>query len=300
MVSHGGNNRGPELARRLYERFEPVHAVIYFAAEPAAALRELGYRGFWMGYFAARSAPLGQVPAEVVSALFYNFAPDRVAKSIPAAWDIAGPRAAISAREVSAAAALRRCGITDDGAAAVVGLAAKATRHASVDGRAIFAANRSLPFPKDPVASLWHVTTLLREHRGDGHVAALCAAGISGREANVLHAASGRVSVEFISRSRDYDAAAWQVEVRTLRRKGLLDDDGVISALGRDLKGQIEAITDELALRALDGLDDDEVEALFQALTPLTRKVMASGDIPAVTPMGLVGDDLDDASARLG
>jgi hypothetical protein len=104
--------REPRLARRFFDRFELVHAVTYFAPEARAALDGLGYRGFWMGYFAARSAPLGIVPPEVVTAVFYNFAPERVAKALPAAWQIAGPEAALRARQDSAVAALRR--LTDD------------------------------------------------------------------------------------------------------------------------------------------------------------------------------------------
>ncbi|HEY9263632.1 MAG TPA: hypothetical protein VIQ11_03380, partial [Mycobacterium sp.] len=89
------------LARRLFERIEPVHAVTYFAPEARSELDRLGYRGFWMGYFAARSAPFGVVPAEVVTATFYNFAADRVAKALPAAWDIAPPADALRARQGS-------------------------------------------------------------------------------------------------------------------------------------------------------------------------------------------------------
>ncbi len=76
--------RSPLTARRLFDRFEPVHALTYFAPEARAAYDEAGFRGFWMGYFAARSAPLGVVPAEVVTAVFYNFARTHVARAL--AW----------------------------------------------------------------------------------------------------------------------------------------------------------------------------------------------------------------------
>ena len=105
--------REPRLARRFFDRFEPVHAVTYFSPESRAAFDGLGYRGFWMGYFAGRSAPLGVVPTEVVSAMFYNFAPGRVAKALPAAWEVAPPGSALRAREDSAVATLRRYGLTD-------------------------------------------------------------------------------------------------------------------------------------------------------------------------------------------
>ncbi|MGV0800556.1 hypothetical protein ABQF26_26525, partial [Mycolicibacterium elephantis] len=107
-------DREPKLARRFFDRIEPVHAVTYFAPEARAALDGLGFKGFWMGYFAARSAPFGAVPPEVVTAAFYNFAPHRVAKALPAAWDIATPADALRARAEAATAALRRYGVDGD------------------------------------------------------------------------------------------------------------------------------------------------------------------------------------------
>ncbi|GAA4537948.1 SCO6745 family protein [Mycobacterium paraffinicum] len=292
--------RDPVLARRFFDRFEPVHAVTYFAPEARAALDGLGYRGFWMGYFAARSAPLGIVPREVITAIFYNFAPERVARALPAAWQIAGPDVALRARQESAVAALRRYGLDEnENVAAAAELAGKAARHAPLDGRPLFAANLGLPWPDDPLAALWHATTLLREQRGDGHVAVLAAAGISGRESNVLHAAAGGVPREYIARTRDYDEAAWRHHEQRLAERGLLDDDGSLTTAGRELKDHIERSTDTLALSALDALTDDEVETLFRALTPLTRAVVAGGDVPGLTPMSLRRDELHDDSAHL-
>jgi hypothetical protein len=291
--------RQPGLARRFFDRFEPVHAVTYFAPEARTALDGLGFRGYWMGYFAARSAPLGEVAPEVVTATFYNFSPDRVSKALPAAWTVATPEATLRAREESAMAALLRYGvIADENLRVAAGLAARAARGAPVDGRPLFAANLALPWPQDPVAALWHAATLLREHRGDGHVAVLAAAGVTGRESNVLHAAAGRVPQDFIMRSRDYDDAEWQHYRQRLAQRGLLDGDGSLTDAGRDLKLHVEDVTDALALSALESLDDAEVEALFQALTPITRAVIAGGDIPSATPMGLGRDDLDDAGAH--
>jgi hypothetical protein len=292
--------RNPALARRFFDRFEPVHAVTYFTPEARAALDGLGYRGFWMGYFATRSAPLGIVPREVVTAIFYNFAPVRVAKALPAAWEIAGPEAALRARQDSAVAALRRYGVgADENVRLAAELASRAARHAPLDGRPLFAANVALPWPEDPLAALWHATTLLREQRGDAHVAVLAAAGISGRESNLLHAAATGIARDYIARARDYDDAAWLHEARRLAERGLLNEDGTLTAAGRDLKQRVESTTDTLALSALEALSDDEVETLFQALTPIARAVIAGGDVPAVTPMGLRRDELGDSSAHL-
>lgn len=285
-------SRSTTLARRLFDRLEPVHAVTYFAPEARTALDALGFHGFWSGYFAARSAPLGPVPPEVVTAVFYNFAAHRVAKALPAAWDIAAPHAVLAAREEAAVAALRRYGLADgiDTAAELLGAAA---RSAAPDGRPLFAANLALPWPEEPLAQLWHAATLLREHRGDGHVAALQVLGISGRESNVLHAAAGRVPADMIKRSRDYDDALWQEQVDRLAERGLLDGTGALTVAGRDLKAEIEDVTDRLALSAFDVLSDTDLDTLFHTLTPLTRLVIAGGDLPAATPMGLDRADLD-------
>ena len=291
--------REPRLARRFFDRFEPVHAVTYFSPESRAAFDGLGYRGFWMGYFAGRSAPLGIVPPEVVTATFYNFAASRVAKSLPAAWEVASPGAALRAREDSAVATLRRYGLSDDSVRTAADLASKAARSAPLDGRPLFAANAALPWPTEPLAALWHATTLLREQRGDAHVGVLTSSGLSGRESNVLHAAAGRVPQEMIMRSRDYDEEQWRHYQDRLVQRGLLGSDGALTDAGRELKQHIEDTTDELALSALEALDDHEVEELFRALTPITRAVVAAGDVPAATPMGLSRDDLDDDSAGL-
>ncbi|MFV8175376.1 SCO6745 family protein [Mycolicibacterium peregrinum] len=294
-------SRTPALARRFFERLEPVHGVTYFAPEPRAALDAAGYRGFWMGYFASRSAPLGIVAPEVVTAAFYNFTAERVAKALPAVWDIASPATLLQMRSETAVAALRRSGVTDsESTRRAAELTAKAARTAPLEGRPLYAANQALPWPEEPIAKLWHAVTLLREQRGDSHIAVLVAEGISGRESNVLHAAAGRVPREMIMRSRDYDDEQWEQYVERLRSRGWLDSRGELTDAGRDIKQAVEDRTDELSVAALDALTDDEVTTLFATLTPITRQVVAAGDVPAATPMGLRRDDLDDDSAHLG
>ena len=272
----------------------------YFAPEARAALDGLGYRGFWMGYFAARSAPLGRVSTELVTAIFYNFAPERVAKALPAAWEFAGPEAALQARQDSAVAALRRYGLTaDENVTVAAELAGKAARQAPLEGRTLFAANRALPWPEEPLAALWHAATLLREQRGDTHIAVLAARGVSGRECNVLQVAAGKVPREYMAVARDYDEATWRHHEDQLAERGLVGDDGTLTPAGRELVDAIESTTDALSLSALDTLTDDEVETLFQALTPIARTVVAAGDLPAMTPMNLRRNELDDDSAHL-
>lgn len=276
----------PALARDVWRRLEPIHAVTYFAPEAIDALTGAGYRGFWMAYFAGRAAPLGPVGPDLVGALFYNFAPSRVAKALPDAWSIAGPEVALAARVTGARAALRRILGADDDVAEAAELAARAARGATTEGRPLFAANAALPWPDDPLDVLWHAATLLREHRGDGHVATLTTFGIGGRQSNVLQSAAGNVPRPMIERARDYDDAEWSAVVAELADWGLLAPDGSLTQQGDDLRSMVEIRTDIIALSGYGALDESEVRRLIELLTPISRAVVAAGDIPAATPMG--------------
>jgi hypothetical protein len=278
----------PASARDVWRRLEPIHSVVYFAPEALGALTALGYKGFWMGYFAGRAAPLGTAGPELVGALFYNFTPARVARALPEAWTIAGPDAALAARADGARAALQRAVADVDPAtiAAAAELAATAARTAVPDGRALFAATAALPWPSEPLDVLWHAATLLREHRGDGHVALLTASGLSGRECNVFQSAAGNVPRAMIERARDYDEAEWDDVVGRLAGRGLMTADGALTDAGRALRQQLEDDTDRVALAGYVGLDDAELARLTELLTPIAAAVVAAGDIPPATPMG--------------
>jgi hypothetical protein len=277
------------LARRLWSRLEPIHAVTYFSPQARTALADAGYKGFWMGYFAGRAAPLGPVGPEVVFATFYNFSIAHVSRAIPDAWTFAPPPAALEARQEGSVAALRRAfahgNLTEEVKTASV-LMRAAAESAPREGRTLFAGNWALPWPDEPTAALWHGCTLLREHRGDGHVAALTAAGISGREANVVQAAAGVVPRSTFREARRYDDAEWDLVSAGLADRGLLDGDGNLTKVGNELKNDVEDLTDHIALSAYAALDDRQLNQLVDVLTPLARAVIATGDIPDVTPIG--------------
>ncbi len=249
-----------------------------------------------MGYFAGRSAPLGAIGPEVVAALFYNFAPSRVARALPDAWGFAPPEAALTARREGSQAALRRA-LGDIDVADVASLTRRAAESAPPEGRALFAANAALPWPDDSLAVLWHAATLLREHRGDGHVAVLTAAGIAGREANVLHSSWGGAPPEFMAVGRDYDEAEWATNVTALSARGLLTTDGVLTDDGAAFKAELEDSTDRIAVSAYDSLDDGEIERLIAGLTPLAKTVIATGDVPPMTPIGPIASILAEEPA---
>jgi hypothetical protein len=283
------------IARRLWQFTEPIHAIVYFSPEPVAAMKNAGYRGYWMGYFAQRSAPLGEVPAEVVHALFYNFGWERVSGAVPDAWRFAPPEAALHARRVSTAVSLRRQlgDLTGtDGFRLAVDLLERAALSAPLEGRTLYAANRALTVPTDPVERLWHATTLLREHRGDGHIAALIGAGIGGRESHVLQALTGGNPREVYEVARDFDAAEWSRIMTDLHERGLVDGADQVTDAGRALKAQIEANTDRLAAIAYSVLTEEEQRTLADALLPLVLAVVRAGEIPINSPMGLNLDEI--------
>ncbi len=270
---------GP-IARRLHQLVEPIHLVTYFADEPTDALVALGLRGVWDAYFAGRAAPLGLVPAEVVHAIFYNFADGEVARHIPRVWDIATPEASLAAREQGSVAALRR--ILGDLAdlpsvARAADLATRAATSAPTEGRIMYAALRTLPLPEEPVARLWHAATLLREHRGDGHIAALVTAGIGGTEAHVLHALFEGMPAEEFGRVSHLPAARLAAVVDGMRARGLIDASGWLSNAGRETKERIESLTDDLAAPAYDGLEPSDLDQLIADLEPISAALEAAG-----------------------
>jgi hypothetical protein len=266
-------------ARRLHRLVEPVHLVTYFAQEPTAALVALGLRNYWDGYFAGRAAPLGRVPAEVVHAVFYNFADGEVARHIPRVWDTVTPEAALAARQQGSVAALRR--ILGDlagtpGLARTADLAARAATSAPAEGRILYAALRALPVPEEPVARLWHAATLLREHRGDGHIAALVTAGIGGTEAHVLHALSENMPAEKFGRVHHLPADRLARVVDGMRARGLIDASGWLSDAGRETKERIESLTDDLAAPAYASLEAAELDELIANLEPISATLDAA------------------------
>ena len=269
------------LARRLFQLVEPIAVVTYMADEPTEAVMALGLPTVWDAYFAGRAAPLGcDVPAAVVHALFYNFAPGEVARHIPRVWDLVTPEAVIAAREQGSVATLRRIlgDLADTpGVARAADLLTKAGTSAPMEGRALYAAVRTLPLPTEPLARLWHGANLLREHRGDGHVAALLTVGIGGTEAHVLHALSEGMPAEKFGRASHLPHAQLAAVVEGMRARGLIDADGWLTAAGRQTKERVETLTDELAAPAYDILEPDELDQLVEDLEPLAAVLIAAG-----------------------
>ena len=271
----------------MWRLVEPIHAVTYFGPEALDALARAGYRGFWMGYFAGRLAPLGSVGPLVATAVCFGFAPSRVARALPDAWSFAPPDDALGARLSGATATLRRVGGEIPGLEAAADLIWEAALHAATAGRVLAAANQGLPRPDDPMGAVWQAATTLREHRGDGHNAALVAAGVTPVQAHWLKIAAGESEVQTLAVSRGWPDETWQRGRQELQVRGFLDAEGRLASEGRTAREVIEAETDAAAASPWEHLGISRTDTLAHLLTPLTDAVRRSGILPFPNPIGL-------------
>jgi hypothetical protein len=270
-------------ARHLWTIFEPLHAVTYFTDEGKAAFQAAGFRGFWRGYFAGRSAPLGRAPAAVTTALYGNFAPAMVERAIPSVWDLASPEAALAARLDGSVAALTRLfgGLPVEEAASLLRTVAQS---APTSGRALGAANAALPWPDEPVAVLWHAATVLRELRGDGHLAGQLAVGLGGIDTIVLRCGHD-MPRDLMQLARGWTDEEWADSVARLRGRGLLDANDRITEDGLQTVALAEEVTDRLAQEPWDLVGPDVAGRFVELAEPLA--LAARQELPDVTPLGL-------------
>lgn len=278
-------------ARRLWRALEPYHAVVYFAPEPQAACTELGTRGYWMSYFALRAAPLGAAPPELVAALFYGFAPRLVARAVPDTWRVASPERFLAVRLEAVDAALHRLLGAETLRSAEVAQAAVLAREAALAaptaGRPMAAANAALPWPEPPHLVLWHAQTVLREQRGDGHVAALLTAGLDPVESLALHAAEIALDPDWMRSRRGWTEDEWAAGVDRLVERGLLSRDGALTDEGRACRAAVEAHTDALADAPRAALGASRAARLTELMDPLVRAIVAGDGFMRDNPMGL-------------
>jgi hypothetical protein len=268
-------------ARATWRTLEPIHGAIYFAAEAGEEYGAIGLGDTMTGYFASRSAPMGPVPAEVVIATFFNFDPALVRRSMEGVWDRIGPAEVLAARLRAADRMFRRHAPDDVGSDAVVEAAALARTAAMAaserpEGRPLFAGHASLAWPDEPHLVLWHAQTLLREFRGDGHIAALTVEGLDGCEALVTHAAAGDVSADLLRATRQRTGDDWLAAEERLRERGWLDSDLALTDEGRERRDRIEARTDELAVAPYEAIGVDGCERLRALCRPISQAMMAA------------------------
>jgi len=273
-------------SRRMHRVIEPVHAMIYFAPEAFEEYEALGLSGQAELYFPSRAAALGVVPWQVVQATFFGFSPLAVQFGIAEAWTKTTPQDVIAARMRGVDRALRRIapdGVGDVGAA--LDLVRTACAGCTPPGRPLYAAHAALPEPADPHLALWHGMALLREFRGDGHIAALVAAEITAPQALVLNGSfQGGGMTQFLQQTRAWSEDEWTTAVKQLEERGWVDGEGALTDAGRAAREAIEEQTDQLALPPYEHLGPERTERLYELLLPLSKAVVGSGAFPVTKP----------------
>jgi hypothetical protein len=269
---------GSPLVRQANDATNPLHSLVYFAPETERRMTGLGLRGGRMCYFAGRAAPLGPVGPGVVTATFYNFSPALVAQCIPEAWEITTPAAVLGERFQAAGESLRRLlgpEITaSDDVPRLAGLAREAASACRPEGRPLYAAHAELDWPDEPLLAMWHAISLLREHRGDGHLMALQVAGYSGCEALLMHVAIGGVPRAFVG-TRAWTPEQWAAAADSLRSRGLIDADEVATEAGRAHREAVEEQTDLLAIQPLQVIGADGALRLRELIKPMSVTIAA-------------------------
>jgi hypothetical protein len=271
--------------RRAHEATNTLHQFIYFTPEFHENLVATGLEAGRMPYFAGRAAPMGAVSAGVVAATFYGFNPSLVRESIPRAWALADPASVAEARFAAADAALTRLLGAEPLRSADVARLADLTREAvggcEVNGRPMYAGQADLEWPTEPHMVAWHAISMLREHRGDGHVAALLASGLNGLESLITHVATGQGFVpSFAKVSRGWSDEEWDLAVAGLVHRGVLDRAGDLTTEGHQLRQAVEADTDQMAASPWRHLGDERTEEVIRIGAALTVAVRQAGAIP--------------------
>ncbi|MEI4273055.1 hypothetical protein TEK04_15105 [Klenkia sp. LSe6-5] len=267
----------PALARRAWGTLETLHVTGFFAPEVAAAYDRFDVLATRAGYFAARASAFGPCAPELVVSTFYVFAPQLVRAAVPAVWDAAPPAEWAAARREGVATRLHDV-LGEPDVAEAVELAREACAGLTPAGRPLYAAWSAVEWPEDALMQLWHAGLLLREHRGDGHVTALLSAGLDPVEALVTGGlASG--STDFVRTTRGWTDEEWSAGVERLRARGLVDDDGLTQA-GRDLRDDVETVTDFLAVEGWAHLGEERLHRLVELVTPLRERMLDSGTLP--------------------
>jgi len=275
----------PHASRRCYNTLNPLHSAIYSVPEHDAQFGALGLEGGSMAYFAGRAAPMGAVGAGVVAAAFYNFNPVLVARSIPRAWEIASPQQVLDARlRITDAYLTRLLGadaIASPQMAEAAQLALRAAEACGRPGRPLYAGNADLPVPRAPHLALWHAATLLREHRGDGHLAVLVAAELDGLESLVTHTVTGKgFTPHFVQATRGWSQQEWEDAEERLRDRDLLDKEGEPTERGVQLRRTIEEDTDRLGFAPYEHLGAEGVQRLAELVAPFGQALLAGGALP--------------------
>jgi hypothetical protein len=272
------------VRRRFWQGIEVIHDVVYFAPDIRERFDAIGLKGWWMAYFASRSAALGTPEAKLVTALFYGFAPRAVERVLPDAWTMADRDVVLDTRFQLARDALTPA-VADLDIEPLATVLETIVDGLDFSGRALAAAHASVDCPEDALGRLWWAATVLREYRGDSHVALLTTNDLDGAAANALAVADGRAPKRQ-RETRGWTEDEWAAAFGRLERRGWVDADQAITPAGHAFREQLEDDTD----RVCSACFDDDLQALAEAaedsLVELARAVKESGAVTFPNPTG--------------
>ncbi len=277
---------------------EPVAAQVYFSPECHAGYAALGFSpspGTLPGgvelpdgpaYFTSRGSVMGQVPGEVVAAAFAVFNPEAAVPAVRFGWSKVDAATICAARTKGAVAQLERVlGPSPDGLQDATELLASAVAPLRPEGKPLFAGLLSLGLPGDPMGDMWRLADLLREYRGDAHVAAWTSAGLDATEVGLLTELYWGLPLRTYVRTRAWsDTQLTAAETRLVER-GLMAD-GAFTPEGRALREAVEVATDAQCAIALDALGDG-LDALLSLLLPWGAAIRDAGGYPPQGPHDL-------------
>ena len=284
-------------ARRLGAVLEPVAAQVYFAPECHKGYAGLGFddssrevNGVAMpdgpAYFTSRGSILGQVPGDVVAAAFGVFNPEVVVPSVELGWSRTDAETIGSARTEGATEQLRRVlGDEPDGLDRVNELLARGVEPLRPEGRSLYAGLQALGVPDDPLAAMWRRCDMLREFRGDSHIASWVSAGLDATEIGLLTELYWGLPLRSYSRTRAWTNEQFDAATERLEERGLIAD-GAFTPAGREVREDIEVHTDAQMRPTLDALGDD-VGELCDRLAPWGEAIRSAKGYPASGPHDL-------------
>jgi helix-turn-helix protein len=268
--------RAGSPARRLRDALEPIAMHAVWCERTNAALADLGL-DFLQGYVMGRASALGEPAPGVVAAAFAVFEPGFVRGLYETARTGLSRTDLLLTRDKATIISLR--GLL--GGADVAPVAAVLRRGldaAEAVGRPLFAGLADRPWPGDPYGQLWRACDLLREHRGDSHVAACVAAGLDAVEMNILTELWLEMPLFSYTASRAWSPDAMQAAADRLRARGLLDGDA-LSAAGRNVREAIEARTDRAQQPILQAIGAD-LDGVVQQLNQWSAVLVDGGAFP--------------------
>ncbi len=255
-----------------------VHRLVYFVPEAAEEYGSLGVTGAG-GYFGSRAAPMGAVPDEVIIATFYNFSPLAVRSAMPGVWAAASPASLQAARFRVVGRALERVGadLTHDHIAEARALIDPVVAGLDIAGKPLAAANAAVTLPDEPLVALWQQLTVVREWRGDVHIAALVTNQIGPCECLVLQVGTGRFPMRIAQVTRRWDEGQWAAAIDLLATLGWVNADGTVTTEGVEARERLEAETDRLCESIWRSVGDSGAARFAELILPIHKAIEAAG-----------------------